>query len=64
MTYKGNVYIGQEKLMILQPPLNEFSLKSSSSYYVNVDCAPIQPSSTCSKLTIEKLEQGVKYIQS
>ena len=55
MTYKGNVYIGQEKLMILQPPLNEFSLKSSSSYYVDVDCAPTQPSSTCSKLTIEKL---------
>ena len=26
--------------------------------------APSQPAITCSKLTIETLEQGVKYVQS
>ena len=26
--------------------------------------APSQPAFTCSKLTIETLEQGVKYVQS
>ena len=27
-------------------------------------CKPAQPAIACSKLTIETLEQGVKYVQS
>ena len=31
---------------------------------VKTDSASTQPAFTCSKLTIETLEQGVKYVQS
>ena len=33
-------------------------------YTVCFYCIPTQPAFTCSKLTIETLEQGVKYVQS
>ena len=31
---------------------------------LNRVCINAQPANTCSKLTIETLEQGVKYVQS
>ena len=48
-----------------------FTIKGSQIYIINkrgtrIDpCGtPSQPAFTCSKLTIETLEQGVKYVQS
>ena len=37
--------------------------KTSGMKWVNLNVAT-QPAFTCSKLTIETLEQGVKYVQS
>ena len=35
------------------------------SYYIGLsDLRVFQPAFTCSKLTVETLEQGVKYVQS
>ena len=41
--------------------LNEFNLVWKSLLYMKPQT---QPEITCSKLTIETLEQGVKYVQS
>ena len=38
--------------------------KYSFIFVVSKMWAHIQPAVTCSKLTIETLEQGVKYVQS
>ena len=34
------------------------------SFICNLQCFSAQPAITCSKLTIETLEQDVKYVQS
>ena len=41
-----------------------FSDAHISSHCENVESHITQPAITCSKLTIETLEQGVKYVQS
>ena len=36
----------------------------TQNFQATFHCQPTQPAITCSKLTIETLEQGVKYVQS
>ena len=48
---------------VLDPPLRCISHKDLCVYCGMTDSAT-QPAVTCSKLTIETLEQGVKYVQS
>ena len=52
-------------------PLNTFGKKRTNhAHHIFLDNVnntwrfPTQPVNTCSKLTIEALEQGVKYVQS
>ena len=44
--------------MIYKKNWYKCSLRNTKNFY------QIQPAITCSKLTIETLEQGVKYVQS
>ena len=46
---RGNVFLSFEKIFVSE---------------VYVYCFMSQPATTCSKLTIETVEQGVKYVQS
>ena len=55
--------------LVLLLTLNRFQTFVRSFYFllrtVNAaELGPSQPAFTCSKLTIETLEQGVKYVQS
>ena len=49
---------------IYQLNFTSFSFSVISSYYSPRILISTQPAITCSKLTIETLEQGVKYVQS
>ena len=45
--------------------LRRISRKAQVEYFWQMAClAPSQPAITCSKLTIEVLEKGMKYVQS
>ena len=42
----------------------EQNIIATRAIFTNLDFIITQPTFTCSKLTIETLEQGVKYVQS
>ena len=44
--------------------LKKITLKITENYFSYFQKSFTQPAFTCSKLTIETLEQGVKYVQS
>ena len=44
--------------------INDFKMLAHYFTVAPLLIATTQPAFTCSKLTIEKLEQGVKYVQS
>ena len=46
--------------MIIQMSVDKFLLQMTNQ----LQTVQTQPAFTCSKLTIETLEQGVKYVQS
>ena len=45
-------------------PFNTVNLSKSIAIRNGEISVPSQPAFTCSKLTIETVEQGVKYVQS
>ena len=57
------VFLGKEWFFFLQISLQKHSIKEVwQGPKYSSECS--QPGITCSKLTIETLEQGVKYFQS
>ena len=63
----GNNYCQTEKVRgydkTLRKLLNTKRLLGNN-HFTSKDTDPTQPAITCSKLTVETLEQGMKYIQS
>ena len=57
----GDVYSTVEVFLISRNGYLIGALKSFSEWF---ECKEPQPAITCSKLTIEALEQGLKYVQS
>ena len=58
--YSGHIFENTKGEVILIKMIFEFIL---IKYFFRTE-APTQPAIACSKLTIETLEQGVKYVQS
>ena len=75
-TFKQRILVSERKNEI-QGQRNSFIAFRALSFREHFECSdlslpyenhhensPAQPAITCSKLTIETLEQGVKYVQS
>ena len=54
-------YVFYQVLQVFYKNISNFPLIAVNC---NISCNSTQPAITCSKLTIETLEQGVKYVQS
>ena len=60
------IYAGKKEMYIEEYSFSQCTLERVSSFtkLINNIQYQSQPTFTCSKLTIETLEQGVKYVQS